>query len=79
MKYKLFYVLVIISISGCADTGALLHDERFKTGCVVVTGQYNGTFAIGSVAACEVLCSETLPDNYKYSYTNGSCDVQIGH
>jgi hypothetical protein len=81
---SLFLMLItligLILISGCVPPIKDLHDERFKTGCAVVKGNFSlGVLNTqGSAEACKLVCSPKLPKGFSYKYDSGMCKVSIG-
>lgn len=82
MKHSICIVSIIIVIvlllQGCITT-ADLKPSTFSMGCMVTdanvsTGIVNSQ---GSIEACKLVCSEDLPNGFKYKYEARGCLVEI--
>lgn len=78
----LFVTVLLLFVSGCADTIKVIQDEDLTHGCKVREAQAKlGYFnQEGTAVACILKCSEKLPQHFYYKYDNDrtGCHVQVG-
>jgi len=83
MNKLIFILLSLLIITGCSKEYVnIIRDKDYIIGCVAVTEQVNiGYFGqTGGIEACKLKCSENLPPNYTFEYTDPrvGCTVTVG-
>lgn len=78
--YKLVVSALVFLLSGCSQSIVDTNKDDFIIGCKVVRASANLGYLSqsGSVEACKLVCSKSIPKTLVYSYESPGCKINIG-